>query len=64
MARQKGIFKIKGTIGDVTFYKSGDGYLVREKGGIDAKRMPATLHFNALVKTVLNLVGRENPGKF
>lgn len=39
MARQKGIFKIKGTIGDVTFYKSGDGYLVREKGGIDAKRI-------------------------
>ncbi|WP_442787826.1 hypothetical protein [Flavobacterium suncheonense] len=39
MARQKGIFKIKGTIGDVTFYKSGDGYLVREKGGIDANRI-------------------------
>lgn len=39
MARQKGIFKIKGTLGDVTFYKSGDGYLVREKGGIDAKRI-------------------------
>lgn len=39
MAHQKGIFKITGTIGDVTFYKSKDGYLVREKGGIDAKRI-------------------------
>jgi hypothetical protein len=39
MARQKGIFKIKGTIGDITFYKTQDGYLVREKGGIDAKRI-------------------------
>ncbi|MBD8084640.1 hypothetical protein [Chryseobacterium caseinilyticum] len=39
MAHQKGIFKITGTIGDVTFYKSKNGYLVREKGGIDAKRI-------------------------
>jgi len=39
MARQKGIIKVKGTIGDLTFYKSGDGYLLREKGGIDGKRI-------------------------
>jgi hypothetical protein len=39
MAQQKGILKLKGTIGDITFYKSKEGYLAREKGGIDAKRM-------------------------
>src|SRR5690606_1042535 len=39
MARQKGIIKLKGTIGDITFYKSKDGYLAREKGGIDANRI-------------------------
>ena len=39
MARQKGIIKLKGTIGDITFYKSKDGYIAREKGGIDAKRL-------------------------
>ena len=39
MARQKGIIKFKGTIGDITFYKTQDGYLVREKGGIDSKRI-------------------------
>lgn len=39
MARQKGIIPLKGTIGNITFYKSGDGYLAREKGGIDAKRI-------------------------
>ena len=33
MARQKGIIKLKGTIGDITFYKSKDGYIAREKGG-------------------------------
>lgn len=39
MAKQKGIFKVEGTIGDVTFYKSKDGYLVREKGGVSAQRI-------------------------
>ncbi len=39
MARQTGIIKLKGTIGGVTFYKSQDGHLAREKGGIPAQRM-------------------------
>jgi len=39
MARQTGIIKIKGTIGDLSFLKTQDGHLVREKGGISAKRM-------------------------
>ncbi len=39
MARQKGIIKLEGTIGDVSFYKSKDGYLAREKGGVDAERI-------------------------
>lgn len=39
MARQKGIIKLKGTINDLTFYKSGDGYMAREKGGVDANRI-------------------------
>lgn len=39
MARQKGIVKLDGTIGDITFYKSKDGYLAREKGGVPAARI-------------------------
>jgi len=39
MAKQKGIIKLKGTLGDITFYKSQDGFLAREKGGIDASRI-------------------------
>ena len=39
MARQKDIIKLKGTIGDITFYKTQDGHLAREKGGIDASRI-------------------------
>lgn len=38
MARQTGIIKLKGTIGDITFYKTKDGYLARQKGGIDKER--------------------------
>jgi len=30
---------LKGTIGDITFYKTKDGHLAREKGGIDASRI-------------------------
>lgn len=39
MAKQKGIIKLKGTIGDINFYKTQDGYLAREKGGIEASRI-------------------------
>ena len=39
MARQKGIIKLEGSIGDVSFYKSSDGYLAREKGGVDKERI-------------------------
>ncbi len=39
MAKQKGILKLDGTIGGITFYKSQDGYLAREKGGVSADRI-------------------------
>jgi hypothetical protein len=39
MARQKGIIKLKGTVGGITFYKTQDGHLAREKGGVDAARI-------------------------
>ena len=39
MARQRSIIKLDGTIGGITFYKSKDGYLAREKGGIPAERI-------------------------
>ena len=39
MAQQKGIIKLKGKIGDISFYKTQDGHLAREKGGVDASRI-------------------------
>jgi hypothetical protein len=39
MAKQTGIIKLKGTIGDISFYKTADGHLARAKGGVDANRI-------------------------
>lgn len=39
MARQKGIIKIEGTVGGMTFYKTQDGHLVKEKSQISADRI-------------------------
>ncbi|HEX8515632.1 MAG TPA: hypothetical protein VF868_05485 [Bacteroidia bacterium] len=55
MARQKGIIKLKGTIGDISFYKSQDGHLAREKGGVDGSRIA---NDPAFVRT------RENGAEF
>ena len=39
MAQQSGIIPLKGTLGNITFYKSKEGYLAREKGGVSAERI-------------------------
>ena len=39
MAKLKSIIKIEGTLGDLTFYKGKEGYLVRTKGGVSANRI-------------------------
>jgi hypothetical protein len=55
MARQKGVIKLKGKIGDLSFYKTQDGHLAREKGGVDAERIAKD---PAFVRT------RENGAEF
>ncbi|RYZ49551.1 MAG: hypothetical protein EOP49_16030 [Sphingobacteriales bacterium] len=55
MAKQKGIVKIKGTVGDLTFYKSGDGYIVKEKSEIPRSKL---LNDPAFIRT------RENMSEF
>ena len=39
MAKQKGIFKIEGTLDDVTFFRTKDGYLVRQNNPVTADRI-------------------------
>ncbi len=37
MAKQRGIIKIEGSLGDITFLKTKDGYLVKEKSDIGGR---------------------------
>ena len=39
MAKQKGIMKLEGTIGDITFYKTEDGYLAKENAPVSGDRI-------------------------
>jgi hypothetical protein len=39
MARQVSFIKLKGRVGDLSFYKSGGEYLARTKGGVDGERI-------------------------
>lgn len=39
MAKQKGIIKLEGTIGDITFVKTKDGYIAKEKTGLNGDRI-------------------------
>jgi hypothetical protein len=55
MAKQKGIFKVQGSIGDASFSKGQDGYRVREKSGISADMFSKS---DAFVRT------RENAAEF
>ena len=55
MAKQAGIIKLKGTIEDISFYKTLDGHLARAKGGVDRDKI---LHGAAFART------RENNSEF
>ena len=39
MARQEGIVPLNGTIGNITFYKSKDGFMAKGKSAVDANRI-------------------------
>lgn len=55
MAKNSSLFKIEGTLDNVTFYKSADGYFVRTKGGVSKNRI---MNDPAFVRT------RENGSEF
>lgn len=63
MAKQKGIIKLDGTIGDISFYKSKDGYLAREKGGVDADRIKKDPAFERTRENGSEFGGSAKSGK-
>jgi len=50
---------LKGTIGDISFYKTSDGHLAREKGGMTSPELQMILRFKERVKTGPNSAGSE-----
>lgn len=39
MAQQKGLIKLRGAVGGITFYKTQDGYMARESTSINGKKV-------------------------
>ncbi|MBN2743962.1 MAG: hypothetical protein JXR39_08720 [Marinilabiliaceae bacterium] len=63
MAKQKGIIKLEGTIGDITFYKSKDGMLARAKGGVDGDRIKSDAAFARTRENGLEFARAGSAGK-
>jgi hypothetical protein len=45
MAQQKGHLPVKGRLGNLSFYKTKDGYLIKDKGGVDKNRIASDPKF-------------------
>lgn len=63
MARQIGPLKVRGTIDDLNFYKSSDGKLLREKGGVTAERIKTDPAFELTRQNMSEFGYAGNAGK-
>jgi hypothetical protein len=63
MAKQKGIIKLEGTLGDITFFKSGDGYIAREHAPVSASRIATDPAFERTRENNSEFSSAANAGK-
>jgi hypothetical protein len=63
MARQKGIIKVKGSLGGVTFYESGGEDLARETGGVARERILRDPAFKRTRENMAEFGGSATVGK-
>ena len=63
MAKQIEFFKLHGTIGDITFYKSQDGLIARKKGGISAQRIKTGSSFERTRENIAEFSKAARGGK-
>lgn len=63
MAKQTGFLKVEGTIGDVTFMKTQDGYRVRQKGGVPASRIATDPNFKRTRENMAEFGAAGKAGK-
>ncbi|WP_316831866.1 hypothetical protein [Pedobacter aquatilis] len=64
MARQEGIIKLNGRIGDLTFYKTRNGYQAREKGGVAGERISTDPRFQRTRENMAEFGRATKAGKF
>ena len=61
MAKQKGAFPMQGTLGNVTFFKSQDGFLVKQKSAVSKDKIMSSQSLSVREKTCPNLAGQAKP---
>lgn len=61
MAKQIGIIKLKGKIGDLSFYKTKDGHLAREKVVLMRNELRTILRLSVRAKMELSSEVLRNP---
>lgn len=64
MARQEGIIKLNGRIGDLSFYKTRNGYLARDKGGVEAGRIANDPRYQRTRENMAEFGRATKAGKF
>jgi len=63
MPKQKGIIKLEGTMDDVTFYKTRDGYLAKTKSGVSASRINTDPRFARTRENMHEFTSAAKSGK-
>ena len=63
MAKQRGILKVQGTLDELNFYKTRNGFKVRQKGGVTAERMATDPAFERTRENQQEFARAGNAGK-
>jgi hypothetical protein len=63
MAKQKGIIKLEGTLGDITFVKTADGYIAKERTSLSGDRIKNDPAFQRTRENYSEFGGAATTGK-
>ena len=63
MAKQKGLIKLEGTLDDITFIKTADGFRAKMKGGIPAARIQSDKAFELTRQNMQEFNSAAKAGK-
>ncbi|GMQ26626.1 hypothetical protein Aoki45_33090 [Algoriphagus sp. oki45] len=63
MAKQTGVITLKGPVGRLSFYKTKDGYLAREKGGVEKSRIMNDPRFARTRENIREFTDNANSSK-